>query len=77
MPSSGHLPNPGIEARSPPLQVDSLPSGLRGKPKNAGVGSLSLLQENFPTQEGIEPGTPGLQAILYQLSCPGKPPVNQ
>ena len=68
---------PGIKPRSPALQADSSPADPPGKPKNAGVGSLSLLQENFPTQEGIEPGTPGLQAILYQLSCPGKPPVNQ
>ena len=76
MPSSGDLPNPGIKARSPPLQEDSLPSELRRKPKNTAVGSLSLLQENFPNQEGIEPGSPALQAILYQLSYPGMPPVS-
>ena len=28
----GHLPNPGIEPRSPALQVDSLPSEPPGKP---------------------------------------------
>ena len=33
------------------LQVDSLPAEPQGKPKNAGVGSLSLLQRIFPTQE--------------------------
>ena len=38
----GDLPNPGIKPRSPTLQVDSLPSELLGKPKNTGVGSLSL-----------------------------------
>ena len=32
-PSPGDLPNPGIEPRSPALQVDSLPSELPGKPK--------------------------------------------
>ena len=32
-PSPGHLPNPGMEPRSPPLQADSLPSELPGKPK--------------------------------------------
>ena len=37
------LPNPGIEPRSPSLQVDSLPAEPQGKPKNTGVGSLSLL----------------------------------
>ena len=28
----GHLPDPGIEPRSPALQVDSLPSETPGKP---------------------------------------------
>ena len=45
------LPNPGIEPGSPALQVDSLPAEPPGKPKNTGVGRLSLLQGNFPTQE--------------------------
>ena len=31
-PSSGDLPNPGIEPRSPTLQADALPSEPRGKP---------------------------------------------
>ena len=31
-PSPGDLPDPGIEPRSPALQVDSLPSELQGKP---------------------------------------------
>ena len=39
----GHLANPGIEPRSPVLQVDSLPAEPQGKSKNTGVGSLSLL----------------------------------
>ena len=39
MPSSRDLPNPGIEHRSPTLQVDSLPSEPPGKPKNTGMGS--------------------------------------
>ena len=42
-PSPRDLPNPGIELRSPPLQVDSLPSEPPGKPRNTGVGGLSLL----------------------------------
>jgi len=50
-PSPEDLPNPGIESRSPALQADSLPAEPPGKPKNTGVGSLSLLQGNFPTQE--------------------------
>ena len=31
-PSPGNIPNPGIEAGSPALQVDSLWTELRGKP---------------------------------------------
>ena len=50
-PSPGDLPNPGIEPRFPALQVDSLPGEPQGKPKNTGVGSLSLLQQIFPAQE--------------------------
>ena len=45
------LPNPGIEPRSPAWQTNSLLSEPPGKPKNTGVGSLSLLQEIFPTQD--------------------------
>ena len=52
----GDLPNPGMEPRSPALQGDSLPAEPQGKPKNTGVGSLSL-QGIFPTQ-GKNPGTP-------------------
>ena len=50
-PSPGDLPNPGIEPRSPALQVASLPAEPQGKPKNTGVGSMSLLQRIFRTQE--------------------------
>ena len=50
-PSPGDLPNPGIEPRSPSLQADSLPAEPQEKPKNTGVGSLSLLQQIFPMQE--------------------------
>ena len=39
------IPNPGIEPRSPALQEDSLPAELQGKPRNTGVGSLSLLKK--------------------------------
>ena len=34
IPSPGHLPQPGTEARSPALQVDSLPSKPPGKTFN-------------------------------------------
>ena len=39
------------ESRSSALQVDSLPAEPQGKLKNTGVGSLSLLQGIFLTQE--------------------------
>ena len=50
-PPQGNLPHPGIEPRSPALRADSLPAEPPGKPMNTGVGSLSLLQGIFPTQE--------------------------
>ena len=64
---SRDLPNPGIEHRSPTLQVNSLPAELQGKPKNTGVGSLSLLQQIFPTQK-LNQGLLHCRRILYQLS---------
>ena len=66
------LPNPGMESRSPALQADSLPAEPQGKPKNTGVGSLSLLQRIFPTQESNW-GLLHCRQILYQLSFQGSP----
>ena len=62
-----NLPNPGIEPRSPSLQADSSPAKPPGKPKNTGVGSLSLLQQIFLTQESNR-GLLHCRRILYQLS---------
>ena len=45
------LPNPEIEPKSPTLQVAFWPAELQGKPQNTGMGSLSLFQWIFPTQE--------------------------
>ena len=42
--SPGDFPNPGVKPRSPALQADSSPAEPQEKPKNTGVGSLSLLQ---------------------------------
>ena len=64
------LPNPGIEPRSPALQVDSLPSEPPGKPKNIGVSSLSLLQGICPTQKSNQ-SVLHCRQILYQLSYLG------
>ena len=69
-PSPGDFPNPEIEPRSPELQVDSWPAELQGKPKNSRVGTLSLLQWIFPTQE-LNWGLLHCRQILYQLSYQG------
>ena len=50
-PFSTGASQPGIKPRSPATQADSLPAELQGKPKNTGVGSLSLPQQIFPVQE--------------------------
>ena len=71
-PSPGHLQNPGIEPRSPPLQADSLPAEPPGEAKNTGVGSLSLLQRIFPTQ-GSNPHLLYWQADSLPLSPLGSP----
>ena len=71
-PSPGNLPNSGIKPRSPALQADSLPSEPQGKSKNTGVGSLSLLQQIFPTQE-LNWGLLHCRWSLYQLSYVGNP----
>ena len=63
----GNLPNPGIKSRSPTLQADSLPAEPQGRPKNTGVGNLSLLQQSFPTQESNW-GRLHCRQILSQLS---------
>ena len=63
----GDLPNPGIELRSPALQADSLPAESPGKPKNTGVGKLSLFQCIFPTQESNW-GLPLCSRLLWWLS---------
>ena len=46
-PPPGDLPNPGIEPRSSALKVDSLLTEPLGKPKNIGVGSISLLLQGI------------------------------
>ena len=56
-----------FEPRSPALQVGSLQAEPQGMPKNTGVGSLSLLQRLFPTQE-LNQGLLYCRQVLYQLS---------
>ena len=66
------LPDLGLELGSPALQVDSLPVEPQGKPKNNEVGSLSLFQWIFLTQESNQ-GLLHCRQILYQLSYQGNP----
>ena len=54
------------------MRVDSLPAEPQGEPKNTGVGSLSLLQGIFPTQESNQ-ALLRCRQILYQLSYQGSP----
>ena len=69
-PPPGDLPNPRIEPRPPALRADSLPAEPPEKFKNTGMGSLSLLQGIFPTQESNW-GLLHCKWILYQLSNQG------
>ena len=68
---------PTAHSQSHSVVSDSLrPHGLynpwNSPGQNTGVGSLSLLQEIFPTQ-GSNPGLPHCRWILYQLSHKGSP----
>ena len=70
-PFSRDLPNSGIEPKSPAEKADSLSAEPQGKPKNTGVGSLSLLCI-FLTQE-LNRCLLHCRWILYQLSYKGSP----
>ena len=74
-PPPGDLRNPGIEPKFPALQADSLPYELPGKPKNTGMGNLSLLQGIFLTQESNQ-GLLHCRWILYQLSYQESPLIH-
>ena len=56
--------------------MDSLPAEPQGKPKNAGVGSLSLLQQIILTQE-LNQGLLHCRQILYPTELRGTPSVLQ
>ena len=65
------------ESGSHPVVSDSLRprelySPWNSAGRNTGVGSLSLLQGIFPTQE-LSPGLPHCRCLLYQLSHNGSP----
>ena len=72
-------PHGESESESRSVMSDSLQSRGLYSPRNSsgqntGVGSLSLLQRIFPTQES-NPGFPYCRRILYQLSHKGRPRV--
>ena len=69
-PCSRGSSQPRDGTRVPTLQVDSLPTETQGKPKNAGVGGLSVLQQIFMTQDWKQ-GLLHCRWILYQLSHKG------
>ena len=56
------------------MQPHGLYSPWNSPGQNTGVGSLSLLQEIFPTQ-GLNPGLLHCRQILYQLSHKGSPRI--
>ena len=66
-PFSKRLSQPRNQIQVSHIAGDSLPVEPQGKPKNTGVGSLSLLQQIFPTQESNQ-GLLHYRQILYQLS---------
>ena len=74
VPSSWGSSQPWAWLRSPTLWTNSLLTEPPGKPKNTGVGSLSLLQGIFPTQ-GSNPGLPHYTQFLYHLSHQGSPKI--
>ena len=48
-PSPGNLPDPGVEPRSPVLQVDSLPSDPPGKPLYSAAAAAAKSLQSCPT----------------------------
>ena len=68
--------HPGMEPRSPALQVHSLLSEPPGQPKNTGVSSLSLPSLEDIPDRGIELGSSALQVDSLPAELPGKPQRN-
>ena len=58
------------------MQANSLPAELQRKPKNTGMGSLSLLQQIFLIQES-NCGLLHCRRNLFQLSYQGSPRNSQ
>ena len=71
-PSPGDLPNPGIDPRSPTLQVVSLPAEPQGKPKEY-WSEWPIASPADLSDPGIELGSPALQADSLPTELPRKP----
>ena len=74
LPRGSSLAKDRIQICNPALQLDFLLFEPPGKPKNTGMGSLSLLQGIFLTQESNQ-GLPHCRQILYQLSHQESPRI--
>ena len=73
-PGSSESESESHSAVSDSLQPHGVYSPWNSPGQNTGVGSLSLLQRIFPTQE-LDPGLPHCGQILYQLSHQGSPRI--
>ena len=62
MPTSRGSSQPRDGTQVSQMQADFLPAEPPGKPKNTSVGSLSLLEGIFPTQENML----GFFQIIFQ-----------
>ena len=67
MPSCRGFSQPRGRTQVSRIEANYLPSEPPGKPKNTGVGNLSLVQGIFPTQE-LNWGLLHCRGILYKLS---------
>ena len=74
IPFSSRSSQPRDQTQVSPLQVNSLLSEPPGKPKNTGVGSLSLLQQIFPTQK-LNCSLLHCRRIPYHLNHQGSPRI--
>ena len=74
MPSSRESSQPRDQTHVSHIAGISLPAELPRKPKNTGVGSLSLLQGDFPSQESNQ-GLLHCKWIVYPLSNQGSPHI--
>ena len=72
MPSSRRSSQPRDRTPNSHISGDSVLPEPPRKPKNTGVGSLSLLQGVFPTQE-LNQGLLHCRRILFPLSYQGSP----